>query len=85
MAQGDIWASGMTYTQKLIRGIRENAGMSRNRFAETLGFAVNTVYQWEHGLNQPSFESVRLISRHFNIQWSLQLEQDIQELENNND
>jgi DNA-binding transcriptional regulator YiaG len=55
---------------KIIKAVRLARGyICRTEFAGRLGFAVNTVYNWESGRSKPSYDDVQMIVDylHFNM------------------
>jgi DNA-binding transcriptional regulator YiaG len=55
---------------KIIKAARLARGyINRTEFAGRLGFAVNTVYNWESGKSKPSYDDVQMIVDylHFNM------------------
>lgn len=41
-------------TSEEVKELRRRAGLSLSAFAKVLGVRTTTVYNWEHGINQPS-------------------------------
>ena len=44
-----------------IKEIRKKTGMSQNDFANFIGMPLNTLRNWEQGINKPSEWLVKLI------------------------
>ena len=45
-----------------IKEIRKKTGMSQNDFANFIGMPLNTLRNWEQGINKPSEWLVKLIA-----------------------
>jgi transcriptional regulator with XRE-family HTH domain len=52
---------------KIIKEIRENAGLSQEQFAEKLAISRQTVSKWERGVALPDIENIMYISDLFNV------------------
>jgi transcriptional regulator with XRE-family HTH domain len=52
---------------KIIKEIRENAGLSQEQFAEKLAISRQTVSKWERGAALPDIENIMYISDLFNV------------------
>ena len=52
---------------KIIKEIRENAGLSQEQFAEKLAISRQAVSKWERGVSLPDIENIMYISDLFNI------------------
>lgn len=45
-----------------LPAVRVNAGMSQNEWAKAIGVAPSTIYKWEKGDNEPSYNALRKMS-----------------------
>lgn len=45
-----------------LEAVRVNAKMTQSEWAEALHVAKNTVFNWEHGITEPSISQARLMS-----------------------
>ena len=52
---------------EMIKGIRENAGLSQEQFAEKLAISRQAVSKWERGVALPDIENLMYISDLFNV------------------
>jgi len=52
---------------KIIKEIRENAGLSQEQFAEKLAISRQAVSKWERGVALPDIENIMYISELFNV------------------
>ena len=52
---------------EMIKGIRENAGLSQEQFAEKLAISRQAVSKWERGVAFPDIENLMYISDLFNV------------------
>jgi transcriptional regulator with XRE-family HTH domain len=52
---------------KMIKEIRENAGLSQEEFAEKLAISRQAVSKWERGIALPDIENIMYISDLFNV------------------
>jgi len=52
---------------KIIKEIRENAGLSQEQFAEKLAISRQAVSKWERGAALPDIENIMYISELFNV------------------
>jgi transcriptional regulator with XRE-family HTH domain len=52
---------------KIIKEIRENAGLSQEQFAEKLTISRQAVSKWERGVALPDIENILYISELFNV------------------
>jgi len=52
---------------KIIKEIRENAGLSQEQFAEKLAISRQAVSKWERGVALPDIENIMYISDLFNV------------------
>ncbi len=50
------------YSNKQVKKIRNDAGMTQNVFANYMGVSVKTVEAWERGTNHPVGSACRLIN-----------------------
>jgi len=52
---------------KMLKEIRENAGLSQEQFAEMLAISRQAVSKWERGIAMPDIENIMYISDIFNV------------------
>lgn len=50
-----------TLAGKIIKNIRKDVGITQKKMSELFGFGENTIYNWERGLNRPSFDDIHMI------------------------
>ncbi len=53
-------------TGERIKVARKNAGLTQKLLGEKLGVSYQTIAQWENGLRNPKFETLRKISKEIN-------------------
>ena len=53
-------------TGERIRVARKNAGLTQKLLGEKLGVSYQTIAQWENGLRNPKFETLRKIAKETN-------------------
>ena len=58
---------GYMVISKMLKEIRENAGLSQEQFAEKLAISRQAVSKWERGLAMPDIENIMYISDIFNV------------------
>ncbi|WP_439622349.1 helix-turn-helix domain-containing protein [Gemmata sp.] len=61
-----IVADPVTFAQRL-KELREAAGMTQYRLAQTSGLSKQTISQLEKGTNEPSWDTVRKLARALGI------------------
>ena len=64
----------LTPEQIKVKELRQQTGLSQQKFADKFGIPVATLQTWEHGVNKPLSYSVNMIER------ILQLEAEIIQL-----
>ena len=52
---------------KRLKELRERAGMSQTVLAEKLGVKQQTIWRWEKGEREPSFEHIKALSEVFRV------------------
>jgi|GEM_PF-560711 len=52
---------------KMLKEIRENAGLSQEQFADKLAISRQAVSKWERGIAMPDIENIMYISDIFNV------------------
>lgn len=57
----------MKTTGELIAQLRKDLGLTMEAFAARLDISKSMVHAWEHDENEPNLESVRHISRTFDL------------------
>lgn len=45
-----------------LPAVRVNAGMSQSEWASAIGVAPSTIYKWEKGDNEPSYNALKKMS-----------------------
>ncbi len=53
--------------QDIIKKLRENNGLTQEQMAERLMISRQAVSRWENGETQPDTESLKMLSKEFNI------------------
>lgn len=54
-------------TQDIIKKLREKNGLTQEQMAERLMISRQAVSRWENGETQPDTESLKLLSKEFNV------------------
>ena len=57
----------MTAFSQRLRDLRTEKGLTQKQLAEILGTTDDSIYSWERGRSQPSFETLRDIARYFSV------------------
>ena len=59
-----------------IRELREEVGLTQQQLADKLHFNVSTVTKWENGKKIPSYQSLKLLAKFFDVSADYLLEMD---------
>lgn len=54
-------------TRDIIKKLREKNGLTREQMAERLMISRQAISRWENGETQPDTESLKLLSKEFNV------------------
>lgn len=54
-------------TRDIIKKLREKNGLTQEQMAERLMISRQAVSRWENGETQPDTESLKLLSKEFNV------------------
>lgn len=57
-------------TGQLIRAARKRAKMTQAELAEKLGISYVGVSQWENGIRNPKYDTIRKIAAALNVDWT---------------
>lgn len=58
-----------------IKSLREKRNLTRSRLAEALGIKYSTLSNYENGVRQPDFDTLKLIARFFSVSTDYLLEE----------
>lgn len=56
-------------TGERIRAARKNAGMTQAELAQKLGISYVGISQWENGIRQPKYETLKKIADAIDVKW----------------
>lgn len=54
-------------TFEVLKSIRKNNNLTQDEMAERLHITRQAVSRWENGTTEPNMESLKLISKEFNV------------------
>lgn len=57
-------------TGQLIRAARKRAKMTQSALAEKLGISYVGVSQWENGIRNPKYDTIKKIASALNVDWT---------------